>query len=54
MTANKPTTGSIYGYIIVLYFRIVIFQIVIASTGNAVYIRSYAGNPPAWSAWRTL
>jgi hypothetical protein len=54
MTANKPTTGSIYGYIIVLYFRVVKFQIVIASTGNAVYIRSYAGNPQTWNTWRTL
>ena len=54
MTANKPTTGSIYGYIIVLYISVVTIQLVITSSGPTMYLRAYAGNPPSWGSWRTI
>lgn len=53
MSANKPTTDSLYAYILVLGYDNVVTQVVFNNT-NAVYVRNRTGNPPTWKAWSQL
>lgn len=53
MSAHKPTTASMYAYIVVLGFDNVITQVVF-NNNNAVYVRNKSGNPPTWSSWAQL
>ena len=53
MTANKPTTASMYAYILVLAFDNVVTQFV-WNNNNAVYVRNKSGNPRTWGAWAQL
>lgn len=53
MTANKPTTASLYAYILVFGWDNVTMQLVV-NNNNAVYVRTKSGSPATWSSWATL
>ena len=53
MTANKPISGGIWGYVIVIAFSTQVVSQFVLNMG-AVYYRAKYGAPLAWGAWKTI
>ena len=53
MTANKPVSGSMYGYVVVIAFNNQYTAQVAWNLGQ-LYWRAKYGAPASWSAWKTI
>lgn len=53
MTANKPNTSVIYGYIVVLAFNSQVTTQIVFNMGE-VWFRAKFGAPLTWGAWKKV
>jgi len=53
MTANKPTSSAIYGYIVVIAFSNQVITQIVFNMGE-VWFRAKFGAPLSWSAWKRV
>ena len=54
MTANKPVSSALYGYILVLSFNAAMSVQVVFDSNNGVFSRAYSGATPTWKNWKTF
>ena len=52
MTANKPTSSAMYGYVIVIAYDA--YYVQIAWNIGSIYWRPKSGSPLTWGAWKTI